>query len=168
MDKNKKLCELLGIHWIASKPSIEICDGKNGGRCKIIRDPADQNPDFLSDSGRIELLRIMEKREDWLDFQPYVIWDRRLPYLTEPKGGTKLVDAVIGFLESRKAEGGVNMSEDRIDIGDKVNVVFVSSGSLFRCEVLHKPTDVGDSWCLKDEDGWIHNVLLFERMDKIV
>ena len=103
MDKNKKLCELLEIEWIESSPSIEICDGKKGGRCKIIRDPADQNPDFLSDSGRIELLRIMEKRKDYINF----IRDTGLyaftgmNYLTEPQGGTKLVDAVIEFLESK-------------------------------------------------------------------
>jgi hypothetical protein len=49
MDKNKELCELLGLCW--HEPIPDIC-------CKCgSREPF--NPDFSTDSGKIELLRLM-------------------------------------------------------------------------------------------------------------
>jgi hypothetical protein len=56
--------------------------------------------------------------------------------------------------------------DDRINIGDKVSVDFVASGSLFRCTVLSIPQATGDSWILKDENGKIVYVQMFERMNK--
>ena len=99
MDKNKKLCELLGIEYKKGKATLHNC-----GIQPYYSTPPDE-PDFLSDSGRIELLRIMEKRKDYINF----IRDTGLyaftgmNYLTEPQGGTKLVDTVIEFLEIQKA-----------------------------------------------------------------
>jgi len=110
MDKNKKLCELLGIHWHEWKKvafdQVEECEC---GRCRLF--PWQDNPNFLSDSGRIELLRIMEKREDWKDFLCFsrkfyhdfsivASVDKFISFVTEPQPCTSLVDAVIEFLES--------------------------------------------------------------------
>jgi hypothetical protein len=62
---------------------------------------------YISDSGRIELLRVMEKKGLYKEFserfecafdvinQEYWI---RISYLIESTGGTKLVDAALEFL----------------------------------------------------------------------
>lgn len=126
MDKNKKLCELLGIEWREpynikeweyylpddGTPYYTIFDPQDGTEPSL-RKIIPENPDFLSDSGRIELLRIMEKREDWLDFLKFsrkyyhdfsIVGsvNNFILFFTEPQGGTKLVDAVIEFVQKRK------------------------------------------------------------------
>ena len=62
---------------------------------------------------------------------------------------------------------------NKIEVGDIVNVYFTSSNALFMVRVIHKPSDVGDSWYLestetrlnRQEEGQHHAVILFERMD---
>jgi hypothetical protein len=56
---------------------------------------------------------------------------------------------------------------DRIDRGDVVNVYFMASPALFNVEVIDLPQATGDCWELKGEDGVLHNVILFERMDLV-
>jgi len=125
MDKNKKLCELLGIEWREpynikeweyylpddGTPYYTVFDPQDGTEPSL-RKIIPENPDFISDSGRIELLRVMEQREDYWNFLHYIEEGNntitpegmQVPsfYLTEPQGGTKLVDAVIEFLERSK------------------------------------------------------------------
>jgi hypothetical protein len=65
MDKNRELAELLGLCWHenAIQPlysNIRFACSKCGSM--------DYNPDFTTDPGKIELLRLMMKREDWWDF----------------------------------------------------------------------------------------------------
>jgi len=55
--------------------------------------------------------------------------------------------------------------KDKIEAGDLVSVEFNQSTSLFRCRVLSMPVATGDSWKLKGEDGSLHYVQMFERMD---
>jgi len=71
---------------------------------------------------------------------------------------------------------------NKINIGDKVNVFFGHSNALFDAEVLYIPITSGDSWHLKThhnaigdiggigfpEHDQIHYVLVFERIDKIL
>jgi hypothetical protein len=77
MDINEELAGLLGLCWhkfiytggYGSSPDkmtrqVEKCS-KCGKKANIY---GDEYPDFTTDSGKIELLRLMEKREDWLEF----------------------------------------------------------------------------------------------------
>jgi hypothetical protein len=62
MTDRENLCreftELTGGHWHEDvKP--EYCDGKLGGRCKIIRD---SNPDYTNPA---DVLRVMMVRDDY-------------------------------------------------------------------------------------------------------
>jgi len=54
-----------------------------------------------------------------------------------------------------------------VEEGDFVNVSFLNSNTLFNVEVLYIPKCVGDGWRLRDADGKIYVVVLFERMDVI-
>ena len=56
--------------------------------------------------------------------------------------------------------------DNRINIGDKVSVYFTSSQCFGPSEVLAIPQVTGDSWVLKNYDGTITYVQMFERMDK--
>ena len=53
-----------------------------------------------------------------------------------------------------------------INIGDIVSVDFVASMSLVDCTVIAAPQATGDSWILKEKNGHIVYVQMFERMDK--
>ena len=59
------------------------------------------------------------------------------------------------------------MDEEHIAVGDRVSVDFTASVSLVNCTVLSTPSATGDSWILKQYDGRVVYVQLFERMDKI-
>jgi hypothetical protein len=88
--KNRELAELLGLTWheVTDQTMLhDLCSCRDWD-CKEI------NPDFTTDAGKVGLLRLMEKREDW----PKVI---RIDYITNTTG--KLRDAAIEFLkEGRK------------------------------------------------------------------
>jgi hypothetical protein len=114
MDINKELAELLGLcwheydHW---EGRYQVC------RCGVKHFYSDKpvdwaNPDFASDSGKIELLRLMMKREDWSKFAVY-IWDAEVVinsqvipqvaitiiYITNTTG--RLAQAAVEFLKGQ-------------------------------------------------------------------
>uniref|UniRef100_A0A6M3X6F3 Uncharacterized protein n=1 Tax=viral metagenome TaxID=1070528 RepID=A0A6M3X6F3_9ZZZZ len=60
MNRDKEICEALGIEW----KSTYRCEEDNN------------NPDYASDAGKIQLLREMEKREDWSGFFNYICMDK--------------------------------------------------------------------------------------------
>ena len=53
-----------------------------------------------------------------------------------------------------------------IKVGDIVDVYFSATPCLFKCEVLYLPCATGDSWILKDEEGLVHHVVLFDRISQ--
>jgi hypothetical protein len=74
MDINRELAERLGVHWHKDNGEGfcgEVCDcGLHlyDIECRSYTPVESQNPDFTSDPGKIELLRLMMKREDWPQF----------------------------------------------------------------------------------------------------
>ena len=90
MDKNKQLCELLGIQWYdLAGPGVY------------------DNPDFTTDAGKVRLLRILRNRDDWHDFAKFCGVDEiqanslfRIDYIFDTTG--LLHDKCIEFLEGRK------------------------------------------------------------------
>ena len=102
MDKNRELCELLGIPW--QEETVEYCDGKNGGRCRIVRG---ENPDFTTDAGKVRLPRILRNGDDWHKFAKFCGFDEiqanslfRIDYILDTTG--LLRDKTITFLKGRK------------------------------------------------------------------
>ena len=60
---------------------------------------------FTSKAGVIDLLEIMEKREDWKSFRRFLIvrfFEDFYKPLTSPEGRIKLVEAAIEFMEEGK------------------------------------------------------------------
>jgi len=51
-------------------------------------------------------------------------------------------------------------------VGQKVNVHFTTSHSLFDMEILYCPCATGDSWILRGPDGREHHVMLFAHMEE--
>ena len=117
---NKRACELLGICWhenIWHDPQ-EIEEVIFYDKCydcgKLLRDC--DRPDFTTDSGKVELLRLMksERRgESWDKFTEYLIryiWPRDIPseflalaiekLITDTTG--LLLKAAVEFMEGRK------------------------------------------------------------------
>jgi hypothetical protein len=56
------------------------------------------------------------------------------------------------------------MSNNRIDVGDVVDVFFDHSEALFRVRVTHKAQQTGDTWALVDERGRVYEVQQFAYM----
>lgn len=57
------------------------------------------------------------------------------------------------------------MIAERIEIGDFVTVVFSHEPeSCIQGHVLYMPQATGDSWIIKEREGWISYVQLFERI----
>jgi hypothetical protein len=65
MDKNRELAELLGLCWHEHHESWRYKKGMS--RCWKCSSQ-EHNPDYSTDSGKVELLRLMMKREDWDEF----------------------------------------------------------------------------------------------------
>lgn len=68
-EKDKFICEKLGVCW----HDVKIVDGRYVCDCDNIADGlfnscALSNPDFTSEAGRVQLLKLMEKHEDYFDF----------------------------------------------------------------------------------------------------
>jgi hypothetical protein len=96
MDKNKQLCELLGIQWYdLAGPGVY------------------DNPDFTTDAGKVELLRLIRKQKDWYYFvkQMDIGLVRRNPigerftllnteYILDTTG--LLLKAAVEWMEGRK------------------------------------------------------------------
>ena len=74
MDINRELAELLGLCWHEIINTYEQTGWNEGfiykcQRCnKISNHDEYWNSDFTTDPGKIELLRLMMKREDWVQF----------------------------------------------------------------------------------------------------
>jgi hypothetical protein len=120
MNINRELTELLGLCWhrweyLLGNPPNEV------GRCSCgkfsdvtymewINIHAHNNPDFASDPGKIELLRLMMKREDWSKFlftinkiAGITVWGQNfifVRYITDTTG--LLARAAVEFLRREK------------------------------------------------------------------
>jgi hypothetical protein len=114
-DINRELAELLGLCWHEFNDNPEQCS-KCGKwfRGYYVDSP---NPDFTTDPGKIELLRLMEKRADWPEFL-WFLWDKEgiqigvvykafisnkgIPhiYITDTTG--RLAQAAVEFLRREK------------------------------------------------------------------
>jgi hypothetical protein len=101
MDINKELAGLLGLCWHKWEYGLDYCI-----RCKTaIYTP---NPDFASDSGKIELLRLMMERGDWDAFLAYLYihqtedsgMEAMAKYITDTTG--LLAQAAVEFLRREK------------------------------------------------------------------
>jgi hypothetical protein len=115
-DINKELAGLLGIprHRTGKAGYCEVC-----GHHSCFK----HNPDFISDAGKIELLRLMMKREDWPEFcnsighsyatkkipssAYYYIW---MVYILDTTG--RLAQAAVEFLRKEIHDLGPNCCED--------------------------------------------------------
>jgi hypothetical protein len=108
MDINKELAGLLGLcwheydHW---EGRYQVC------RCGVKHFYSDKpvdwaNPDFASDSGKIELLRLMIKRDDWDKFWELLYQEQGFHpnfwvfYLTDTTG--LLAQAAVEWLTAQK------------------------------------------------------------------
>jgi hypothetical protein len=99
MDRNKRLCELLRVEWHENDYIWE------GDRLVNL---SPKNPDFSSDPGKIELLRLMDKKDGWLScaIAKGIAWNFRgelfinQEYLTDTAG--KFADAALEFLEEKR------------------------------------------------------------------
>jgi len=108
MEKNRELAELLGLCW-HERITSRLCNcGFIPTGFEIIENHISyNNPDYTSDAGKVQLLREMEKREDWLNFLNKVGlgggYRRRLSiyieYILDTSG--KLRDAAIEFLKNK-------------------------------------------------------------------
>jgi hypothetical protein len=73
MDINKELAGLLGLCWHEFySPRVGRQPWENCIRCGEIEWKC-KNPDFTASDGKIELLRLMFAREDWIDFRDQYI-----------------------------------------------------------------------------------------------
>jgi hypothetical protein len=119
-EKNKEACRLLGICWHEFHPYCE--NGEHTSYCiKCLEEETeqDQNPNFTTPSGRVQLLGIMEKHEkgklffaqlmygkgskkycssvEAIDDDGYIDRDYILDLPDRPNFNDKLLDAVIAF-----------------------------------------------------------------------
>jgi hypothetical protein len=102
MDKNRELCELLGICW---HEPIATPDGESirciCGKIHWWRGYPD-HPDFTTDAGKVMLLREMRKQEDWKKFYNSLHWSTFAEdYILDTTG--LLRDKAIAFLKERQA-----------------------------------------------------------------
>ena len=112
---NKELCKLLGIcwhEWVENKGHDAeplMCK-----KCWKYPEEVGQNPDFATPEGIVQLLGIMESREDYEDFGDlnliFCTWDANnkkkfavpIKYIVEEEGRQKIVNKVINFLSNRR------------------------------------------------------------------
>jgi hypothetical protein len=105
MNKNRELCELLGICWHEGTLVIYAREG-NVIECSKCRS-RDSNPDFTTDAGKVRLLRILRNRDDWHKFAKFCGVDEiqanslfRIDYILDTTG--LLRDKAVEFLKGRK------------------------------------------------------------------
>ena len=115
MDKNKRLAELLGICWhervqVKGGP-LNRCECSCGKPDSIGSYRDHVNPDFTSDAGKVQLLRLMREHFKDKDYEfsqflfsldihgtyPYLLKAFIDTYITDTTG--KLRDACIKWLE---------------------------------------------------------------------
>jgi hypothetical protein len=108
---NKELAGLLGICWheMDDEGFVTLKDGKmfiTCKRCNQFIDMAEMNPDFSSDAGKVQLLRLMEGRSDWDEFHCYALGVDEdndlipLGYITDTTG--KLAKAALEWVKGEK------------------------------------------------------------------
>ena len=104
---NREVAEKLGLCW--HEPQFVTLGRVTKHKCakchKVVKH-VDFNPDFSTDAGKVQLMKLMMKREDYLTFCRYsecqidnqtneVFWSER--YILDTTG--LLVKAAIKFLE---------------------------------------------------------------------
>jgi hypothetical protein len=122
-DINRELAELLGLHWHERSDPQDgrlivwcTCGWKSGYKYdqfeELEKHCKEENPDFTSDSGKIELLRLLEKQGNLALFMVRLIyvgdtaeaidWDNNIPYdyLTDTTG--RLAQAAVEWLTAQK------------------------------------------------------------------
>lgn len=57
--------------------------------------------------------------------------------------------------------------ENKITVGDIVDVFFVTADALYHVEVLSTPCATGDCFCMRDEAGTLYNVQMYAYMRKV-
>lgn len=102
MNKSKRICELLGIPYLEWRTI-----GYESGKTYL-----HHNPDFTTDQGRVQLLRLMREREDSDRFfaklnafshdEDGCLINSSIPIIYITENG-QLVDAVIEWLENHKS-----------------------------------------------------------------
>jgi hypothetical protein len=108
---NKRACELLGICWheaIANNDKYYEATHE-GWRCSCGRSVPciNRNPDFTTDPGKVELLRLMMQREDWRNFRDgyLCVHGDYIPckLITDTTG--LLLKAAVEWMESQLTKG---------------------------------------------------------------
>ena len=69
-EKNKRLCQILGIHWHEELPTegfVSVCACGERANLTIVN----WNPDFYTDAGAVRLLRELEPQEWYLSFMGF-------------------------------------------------------------------------------------------------
>jgi hypothetical protein len=95
---NKGLCKELSVKW-----NTGLCPhcGHYCSNNTVFCNPPLPLPDFFSKTGRIDLLELMKKREDWGKFldeiDSYNHWS---VYMTDPNG--KLARACLDWLRKER------------------------------------------------------------------
>jgi len=57
--------------------------------------------------------------------------------------------------------------KDKLEVGDKVSIYFVSGASICDATLQYTPCATGDSWRFLDSDGrTVHYVRMFERITR--
>lgn len=99
-EKNKAVCGALGIHWHEWEDFHGLyCRGchKYIGECK-----APDNPDFSTDSGAVQLLRELKKKDWYLSFMAFaadnLLNEEYFELVTTPD---LLLDKVVEWIERR-------------------------------------------------------------------
>lgn len=110
-EKNRYVCEKLEICWHEMEgniyhPYLCSCKEEYGSYEDLLNHINESRPNFKTDSGAVQLLREMEKREDWHDFNARVIGSIEFPlnfidsrYITTPG---KLLDAVVEWFQEKE------------------------------------------------------------------
>jgi len=97
MNKSKRICELLRICYHDSWYDWDKCPKKHPGNW--------EDSHFDTDSGRVQLLRLMMEREDWHKFI-FNFWGSvgvsRSDVFTFITQDGPLVDAVIEWMEKKQ------------------------------------------------------------------
>jgi len=100
MNKNRELCELLGICRHVGKEDMPEM-------CSICNQWFRENPDFTTDAEKVRLLRILRNGDDWHKFAKFCGFDEiqanslfRIDYILDTTG--LLRDKALEFLKGRK------------------------------------------------------------------
>ena len=65
MDKNKRICQILGIEWHEELDPDGYC---SCGQYHTVTNPVPVNPNFTTDAGKVQLLREIRKLPNHKEF----------------------------------------------------------------------------------------------------